>query len=72
MLLRAHSRQNMSPWGQETGSRAGSSQRRHDAKGRKESRERRALLDDQADLARSRSWDVNTAREVLRLPRVWY
>lgn len=40
-----------------------------EANGRNESRERRALVEFQADFARERSWDVNTAREVFRLPK---
>jgi hypothetical protein len=39
-----------------------------DANGRNESLDKRALVAFHADLARDRSCDVNTAREVLRLP----
>jgi hypothetical protein len=58
----------MSPWGQDTGSRAGRRHSLQEAKGRNESLERRALFEPQADLASDRSWEVKTAREVLRLP----
>jgi hypothetical protein len=68
MLLRAHSRQKMSPWMQATGSMAGSRQRQHEPKGRKDSRERRAEPVPQAARARVRSWDVKTARLVFLLP----
>ena len=67
MLLNAHSLQKISPWEQETGSWAGMRQRRHDAKGKKESRERRALFVPHADLASDLSYDVKTALDVLRL-----
>lgn len=68
MLLRAHSRQKMSPWMQATGSMAGSRQRQHEPKGRKDSRERRAVPLPQAWRASVRSWDVKTARLVFLLP----
>lgn len=58
----------MSPWEHDTGSRAGRRHSLQEAKGRNESLDRRALLEPQADLARDRSCDVKTAREVLRLP----
>jgi len=67
-LARAHSRQKMSPRGQETGSRATPRHRPHEPKGRKESRLRRAELVDQLDFASSRSCEVKTARDVFRLP----
>lgn len=68
MLLRAHSRQKMSPWMQATGSMAGSRQRQHEPNGRKDSRERRAEPVPQAARASVRSWDVKTARLVFLLP----
>jgi hypothetical protein len=58
----------MSPRWHDTGSRAISRHKPHDPKGRKESRFSRAELVAQFDFARDRSWDVNTAREVFRLP----
>jgi len=58
----------MSPWMQATGSMAGSRQRQHEPKGRKDSRERRAEPVPQAARARVRSWDVKTARLVFLLP----
>lgn len=67
-LARAHSRQKMSPRGQATGSLAISRHRPQEPKGRKESRLRRAELAVQLDLARARSWDVKTGREVFLLP----
>lgn len=68
MLLSAHSRQNMSPWTQATGSIAGSKQRPQDAKGRNDSRERRAVEEPHDALARSRSYEVKTGRVVFLLP----
>jgi len=68
MLFRAHSRQKMSPWEQATGSMAGSRQSQHEAKGRKDSRVRRADDEDQADLAMALSCEVKTARLVFLLP----
>lgn len=68
MLARAHSRQNMSPRWQETGSRAISRHKPQEPNGRKESRLRRAEESDHADFARARSWEVKTGREVFRLP----
>jgi hypothetical protein len=58
----------MSPCGQETGLWAGCKHNRQEANGKKESRERRALVEFHADLASDRSCEVNTAREVFRLP----
>jgi hypothetical protein len=52
MLLKAHSRQKMSPCGQETGVRAGSKQSRHDANGKNDSLDKRAEVEFQADFAR--------------------
>jgi hypothetical protein len=69
MLLRAHSRQKMSPWEHDTGSIAGSRHSRQEPKGRKESRVRRAEEVFHAALARARSWEVKTARDVFLLPR---
>ena len=68
-MLRAHSLQKTSPWEQETGSWAGIRQSLHDAKGKNESLERRALFEPQADFASDLSYEVKTAREVLRLPK---
>lgn len=59
----------MSPWEHETGIRAGNRQRRQEEKGRNDSLVRRAEVEFQADFAKDLSWDVNTAREVLRLPK---
>lgn len=42
--------------------------RPQEPKGRKDSRLRRAELVPQFDLARARSWEVKTARDVFRLP----
>lgn len=75
MLLSAHSRQKMSPCRQATGSTAGSRHSQHEAKGRKESRERRAEDEPQAARATARSWDVKTGLLVFLLPatlgRAW-
>jgi hypothetical protein len=68
MLLNAHSRQKMSPWGQETGERAGNKHKRQEANGRKESLVRRAVVEFHAAFASSLSCEVNTEREVFRLP----
>ena len=68
MFANAHSRQKTSPRWHDTGSRAISRQRPQDPKGRKDSRFRRAEEEDQADLARLRSWDVKTGRVLFRLP----
>ena len=51
-----------------TGSWAGCKHKRQESKGKKESRERRAVVEFHADLACARSYEVNTAREVFRLP----
>ena len=51
-----------------TGSRATWRQSWHEAKGRKESRERRVAWEPHVDLRRERSWEVKKAREVFRLP----
>jgi len=40
----------------------------HEANGKNESRERRALFEPHADFASDLSYEVKTAREVLRLP----
>lgn len=58
----------MSPRLQETGSRASSRQRQQDENVRNESRDN--LADDalHADLARARSCEVKTGRDVFRLP----
>lgn len=42
----------------------------HEAKGRKESLERRVACDPHVDLRRERSWEVKKASDVLRLPEV--
>lgn len=55
MFDKAHSLQKMSPCEQDTGVRAGRRHRRHEAKGRKESRDSRAVFVAHADLARPRS-----------------
>lgn len=68
MLLRAHSRQKMSPSGQATGSTAASRQSEHEAKGRKDSRVRRADEAPQDAFAHDRSYDVKTALLVFLLP----
>ena len=68
MLLRTHSRQKMSPWRHATGSMAGSRHSQHEAKGRNESRERRAVDEPQAARAIARSWDVKMGRVVFLLP----
>lgn len=57
----------MSPWVQETGSLAGSRHSLHDANGKNESRDSRALVEFHADFARDLSCEVKTARDVLRL-----
>jgi hypothetical protein len=49
-----------------TGSRADRRQSRQEAKGRKESRDRRVDCDPQDERRRERSWEVKKAREVLR------
>jgi hypothetical protein len=49
-----------------TGSRAERRQRRQEAKGRKESRDRRVDCDPQDERRRERSWEVKKASEVLR------
>ena len=59
----------MSPFEEHaTGSRAIWRQSWHEAKGKKESLERRVAWDPQLVLRRDRSWDVKKAREVFRLP----
>lgn len=68
MLLRAHSLQNISPWVQDTGFWAGIKHSLHEAKGKNESLERRALFEPHADFASDLSYEVKTARDVLRLP----
>lgn len=67
-MFRAHSLQKISPWEHETGVRAGRRHNLHDAKGKNESLDSRALVELQADFAIDRSCDVNTALEVFRLP----
>ncbi|TLD23058.1 hypothetical protein PspLS_07439 [Pyricularia sp. CBS 133598] len=71
MLLRAHSLQKTSPAEQATGSTAVSRQSEHEAKGRKDSRDRRAELEPQAALASSLSYEVKTALLVFLLPARW-
>lgn len=68
MFVRAHSRQKMSPCKHATGSMAVSRQSEHEAKGRKDSRERRAEEAVQAALASCRSCEVKTGRLVFLLP----
>ncbi len=64
-----HSRQNSSPLvAHATGEMEGCRQRLQEAKGRKESRDRRVDWEPQWDLSRERSCEVKKAREVLRLP----
>lgn len=68
-LLTAHSRQKTSPFdAQPTGSRAICKQSWQEAKGRKESRERRVACEPHVDLRRLRSCEVKNASEVFRLP----
>ena len=55
-----------------TGSRAIWRQSWQEAKGRKESRERRVAWEPQVDLRRERSWEVKKAREVFRLPGIGF
>ena len=68
MLLKAHSRQKISPWVQDTGSRAGSRQSRQEPNGRKESRESRAEEEAHEALAICRSYEVKIGRLVFLLP----
>lgn len=54
-----------------TGSRAICRQSWHEAKGKKESLERRVACDPHVDLRRDRSWEVKKASDVLRLPTTY-
>lgn len=68
-LFTAHSRQKMSPFdAHATGSLAIWRQSWQEAKGRKESRERRVAWEPHDDFSSERSWEVKKANEVLRLP----